>query len=86
MLTMTLSCLLYQLLIYLLFHCNLGDITKLYLSPTYQSNFDRMRATFSKFIHRVVPIIKSAIMSTSQATSPLQAVLSPLEELKTYQM
>ena len=43
-----------------------------------------MRATFGKFIHRVVPIIKSAIMSTSQDTSPLQEVPSPLEELKTY--
>ena len=43
-----------------------------------------MRATFGTFIHRVVPIIKSAIMSTSQATSPPQEVPSPLEELKTY--
>ena len=44
-----------------------------------------MRATFGKFIHTVVPLIKSAIMpSSSQITSSLQEVPSPLEELKTY--
>ena len=46
-----------------------------------------MRATFGMFIDTVVPIIKSAIMfspSSSQATSPLQEVPSPLEKLKKY--
>ena len=44
-----------------------------------------MRVTFGKFIHTVVPLIKSAIMaSSSQITSSLQEVPSPLEELKTY--
>ena len=44
-----------------------------------------MRVTFGKFIHTVVPLIKSAIMaSSSQITFSLQEVPSPLEELKTY--
>ena len=66
---------------------NLLDvITELHLSPTYEYNFDQMRAKVGNLIYSVAPLIKSAVMSLSSSLdSPLHEILSsPLEEFQTY--
>ena len=46
------------------------SMKQIHLSPTYQYNFDEIRAVFGRFIHTVAPLIKMSIPS--------------LEELKMY--
>lgn len=66
---------------------NLLDIiTELHLSPTYEYNFDQMRAKVGNLIHSVAPLIKSVVMSSSSSsdTSLQELLSSPLEEFQTY--
>ena len=50
----------------------------LYLSPTYQHDFDEIRGKFGMFFHAVIPHIQSAVMSSSEEAA------SSLKEFKTF--
>ena len=67
-----------------------GHVAELYLSPTYQDNFDEIRAKFGTLLHKITPLVKFAIMSSncspeiSSLESPSLQAHSSLEELKKF--
>ena len=53
-------------------------IPQVHIPPQYQRFFDEMKGKFGNLLHIVAPLLKSAVMSSSQQIS------SPLDDLKKF--
>ena len=53
-------------------------VQKVHIPPQYQRFFDEMKGKFGNLLHIVAPLLKSAVMSSSQQLS------SPLDDLKKF--